>query len=225
MNFSINQFKSSIGLSVTGFLIAPVIAHCPNLWLVCALIFLGVACWIVYPQYDKEILNDALLYYLGAVGISEADQQQLRCCIYVPSKENLKMVSDYMPTGSASTFIQYRKHLPQSKGIVGRAFSKMETLVDVQPAMFSTTEEYKPYLLDWGFNSKDIELLDKTRKGFCAIPILKQKVGNTGKMTCVGVLYLDTLNPNLLDLSDADLVDRLESAAMLFEPILSLMTK
>jgi hypothetical protein len=223
MNIPIGRLKSSTGLSLAGFLLAILLKQFPDFWWATAVVYIGVCAWVISPQYDKTILNDALLYYLRAAGISEQDQQDIRCCLYIPNGQNLKMVSDYMPGAVASTFIAHKKQVAQSKGIIGRAYRMRESHIDLEPTQFSAQSDYVPYLKIWGFDDSEVALIDKTRKGFCAVPILKPKIGNTSKEVCVGVLYLDTTNPTLL--TDSALLDRLESAAMLFEPILSLMTK
>lgn len=230
-NLSLRSLKSSVGISIIGVPWALGLRFLPDLWPLEALGYITFCCWVIFKKYDEDIVDSALLAFLKAVGIK--DYEDVRCCIYIADdleslgsrKQRLKMISHYMPEGKRSTYIKHCKSIDPAKGIVGRAFTDKQPLLDMEPTNFTTVDEYVNHLKSfWRFSEEEVSYIDKGRKIFYAIPIFEPKLSHTGKERCIGVLYLDSSNSNLPS-SDPDLLDRMEGAVNLIEPLLRYMKK
>ena len=194
----------------------------PKFWTIEVLLLLAYNLYVLWPTYDRQTLNEAVLYFLKAVGI---DNKDVRACLYIPGtfdKKKLYMVSDYMPGANSSPFIDHYKYLDSGKGIVGQVYASGASTVDLEPSKFNDVNKYREYLsANHRFTQKESGYIDANRKGFYGIPVIDDRAGDTGKEKCVGVLYIDTSESELF--KDQQLLDRLDSAARLFEPIIRLM--
>lgn len=132
------------------------------------------------------------------------------------------MVSDYVPTLKKSPYIEHFKKISESKGAIGLAYRRKETVIDIEVAQITSIEEKTDHLKKWGFSDGDIGFMSSSWKGICAIPILEPERAHQ-KSKCIGVLYFATDDEQLLQ--DSQFVDKMESAAMMFEPLLRLMKK
>jgi hypothetical protein len=230
-NFPLKLLKSPVGISIAGVPWALCLKFFPEYWILEASAYIGYCFWVNFKKYDTEIVDSALLAFLDAVGIKESDD--VRCCIYVASdleslgsrRQKLQMISHYMPDSKDSTFIKHCKYIEPAKGIVGRAFTDKKSFLDMEPTKFSTTTEYEKHLSSvWRFSDEEVQYIDKGRKILYAIPIFEPKLSHTGKERCIGVLYLDSSDPQL-PVRETALLDRMEGAVNLVEPLLRYMKK
>lgn len=175
------------------------------------LVYVIWVAWITRPeQFDRDTLYRLLSAFLRVLEIPPDDD--VRCTIWVrENRESLKQIVNYVPKNTTGPF----KTLHTSKGIVGLACRTGEA----QSLMLSKElkeTEYKDILItNWGFTEDEAARVNKERRAFIAIPVVK----SDGKVSAV--IYCDTKDPDIfakLDISK--LLDKAKDAAILLEPLL-----
>ena len=185
------------------------------LWVAIALsgITMSVVGYLNRPaRLNRKLLEKLLAYMLPLLGFPE--DSDARAMIWVPSGNPwLVPATKYAPKGKPST----QKRIRNNQGITGKAFTRKQSFsYMLDPEI--TEQEYEDELVDaWGFTEDEAARINKSRRGFLAVPILSSD--SEGRIK--GIIYVDCKDSRtLLELDENRVLDRAENAVKLIEHLI-----